>query len=131
MGALAALIFEQLDKVVPERIRTRILACLSFLGLCAMIYVNSHTFAKKEEVVQLRNDVRSQIDSAVQPLASQADQRWISQLDSSILQAAAKCKETKSDEAKHLYAANLVKLLEEYQKVTGKTYPVDMSRSCQ
>jgi hypothetical protein len=138
MGALVAFIFEQLDRVVPERARTRILACLSFLGLIAMIYVNSHTFAKKTEIEQLRTDAKAQVDSAVQSLTTtevadraEADRRWKSQLTTQVIQAAAKCKETHSDEARRLYAINLSKLLDDYESAFGKPYPLDVSRSCE
>lgn len=119
MFDLVAIICAQLDKIVPEKSRVRILACLSFVGLGVWMYVSVHTFATRHDVT-----------GAVMPLTDAmaadrkvANARWVDQLNTEIIQAAGRCRETHDDDARELYEKELGGLLERYQTVSGHQYP--------
>lgn len=138
MVEIMALIFAQLDKLVPERSRVRILACLSFIGLGIWIYISAHTFAKKADIESLRQGTGNQISTAVQPLTDALNQdrriandRWIDQLNTEIIQAEGRCRESKNTEAQGLYKQEIGGLLERYQNVAGHVYPQAGTLNCQ
>lgn len=130
MGDAIGIVFEQLEKMLPERFRVRIVACLALIGLAGWMYVSVHIFARSDDLKQLRNDMTQQVANAVQPVTEKLQQtqritnsRYLDQLDSEILQAAARCGESKNDESRGLYRSELSQLLRRYQDIAGTTYP--------
>ena len=134
MGEAIGIALEQLERLLPERYRVRIVACFAFLGLCLWMYVSVHLFAKQTDITSLRTEFGTQITASVKPLSDGLETqrkiqnlRYLEELDSQILQAAARCSESKSVEAKGLYQSNLSQLLRRYQDIYGATYPQQVS----
>lgn len=123
-------IFEQFQRMLPERYRVQIVACVALMGVIAIPYFDWRVFAKESELSGVQQTLSAQITQAVAPLASaikqdreSEDRRYIEQLSSDILQSEARCEETKDAEAKGLYRSSLSDLLERYQKIEGFPYP--------
>jgi len=130
MGALLAAVFVQLERLIPERARVRIVACLAFLGLAVWIYLSGRIFARANDVEQFKQAVAAQIASAITPLSDKVSRdesisthRYLDELDGQILQDSARCSETKNAESRYLYQASISQLLRRYDEASGGPYP--------
>lgn len=130
MSDMLGVIFAQLDKLLPERYRVRIVSCTALMGLTGWIYYSTHNFAKESDVQALKAQMGPSIIAAVAPITAQmrADEKnegrhYLEDLSSQILQDAGRCSETQNSESRGLYEASLSQLLERYENTAGHPYP--------
>jgi hypothetical protein len=119
--------------------------CLLSIGLFGWILISTGNvrwlfpgFARQDEVrievAAVVAQLGAQISNVQQQVTREGNQdraRYSEQIDSQLLDAAAKCHDSKNAEAKHLYQRSQMSLIEQYRRLnSGQDPPTGPSSDC-
>jgi len=130
MLELAGLLFDELNKIMPERYRVRLLSCLAAIGLTVWIGFSARHFVSHQELEEARTQIDGKISSATTPLAQalatntsqvahlieQEEEHQALNDQKSIFDLKAKECKLKGD-GTDIYRDNILRLADEYNRI--------------